>query len=86
MKIKNIGIIGLGYVGLTTGIGFSSLGLNVVGIDIKKENVEKVNSGKISFYEPGLSKLLEKVLKERKFKASVNYNDLTICNIIFICV
>ncbi|MFX1449850.1 MAG: UDP-glucose dehydrogenase family protein [Promethearchaeota archaeon] len=86
MKIKNIGIIGLGYVGLTTGIGFSSLEFNVIGIDIKKENVEKVNSGKISFYEPGLTELLEKSLKKEKFRASVNYKDLANCKIIFICV
>lgn len=42
MKNK-ISVIGLGPVGYTTAIGFSKLGFNVVGVDILKERVNKIN-------------------------------------------
>ncbi len=86
MEIKNIGIVGLGYVGLTTGVGFAFKGYNVIGIDINKTNVERINSGEVTFYEPGLAELLKKMIEKQKFKASVNINDLLICEVIFICV
>jgi len=86
MEVENIGIIGLGYVGLTTGVGFASLGFNVIGIDINKKNVEKVNSGRINFFEPGVEPLLNELLKKNRFKASTDYNEIINCKIIFICV
>lgn len=54
MKKKNITIVGLGYVGLVTAVCFSNIGYNVVGLDISKEKVKKLNDGMIDFYEPEL--------------------------------
>lgn len=86
MEALGIGIIGLGYVGLTTSVGFASKGFNVVGIDIKKETIEKINLGEVPFYEPGLPELLIQMQDEQKFKVSTNFNDIKECKIIFICV
>ena len=40
-----IGIIGLGYVGLPTAIGFHEVGFKVFGMDISEEVVKKLNNG-----------------------------------------
>jgi UDP-N-acetyl-D-mannosaminuronic acid dehydrogenase len=63
--------IGLGYIGLPTSIMFASHGVDVVGVDIKKEAVDMLNSGKIHIEEPGLQDALESVLKVGKFRASM---------------
>ena len=42
---KNIGIIGLGYVGLPLAIRFSEERFNVIGFDINQEKVNMLNSG-----------------------------------------
>ena len=38
-----VSIIGLGYIGLPTGALIASKGINVLGIDINKDIVDKVN-------------------------------------------
>jgi UDPglucose 6-dehydrogenase len=79
-----LGVIGLGYVGLITGLGFACSGYKVVGVDVDKEKVDKISIGISPIYENGL----EEKLKECKgnFKVSSNLTALKDCNIIFICV
>jgi len=79
-----IGIIGLGYVGLITGVGFASLGNKVFGIDVDEKKIEKINKGESPIYE----KDLESKLKENKenFTATTKIEELKDCEIIFICV
>ncbi|MCM3610390.1 nucleotide sugar dehydrogenase [Planococcus sp. MERTA32b] len=64
-------VIGLGYIGLPTSIMFASHGVNVLGVDIAEEAVNKLNSGKIHIEEPGLQEALEVVLEEKTFRASL---------------
>ena len=45
-KSANIGVIGLGYVGLPLAIEFTNAGYNVTGIDIDQTKVDLINSGK----------------------------------------
>ena len=60
----NIAVIGTGYVGLVSGTCFAETGNNVVCVDIDQAKVEKLRSGQITIYEPGLEKLFERNLKE----------------------
>lgn len=62
--------IGLGYIGLPTSIMFAKHRVDVVGVDIKQEAVDKLNNGQIHIEEPGLQEALEEVLASGKFKAS----------------
>ncbi|MFD2830016.1 nucleotide sugar dehydrogenase [Corticicoccus populi] len=62
--------IGLGYIGLPTSIMFAKHGVDVLGVDIKQEAVDMLNSGQIHIEEPGLQEALEEVLETGKFKAA----------------
>lgn len=61
--MKNICVIGTGYVGLVTGVCFADLGNNVVCIDIDPQKIEMLQAGKSPIYEPGLEELLERNLR-----------------------
>ncbi|WP_047982588.1 nucleotide sugar dehydrogenase [Ornithinibacillus contaminans] len=63
--------VGLGYIGLPTSIMFANYDVDVVGVDVKKEAVDMLNSGQIHIEEPGLQEALEKAIKKGKFKASL---------------
>ncbi|WP_026090209.1 nucleotide sugar dehydrogenase [Salinicoccus carnicancri] len=62
--------IGLGYIGLPTSIMFAKHGVDVLGVDIKQEAVDSLNSGKIHIEEPGLQEALEEVIGKGTFKAA----------------
>ena len=62
--------VGLGYIGLPTSIMFAKHGVDVLGVDIKQEAVDKLNNGQIHIEEPGLQEALEEVIASGKFKAS----------------
>lgn len=55
----NIIMIGTGYVGLTTGLGFAALGNKVVCVDTDTEKIAQLDLGKSPFYEPGLDEALK---------------------------
>ena len=56
-------VIGLGFVGLTTALGFSEYGHKVYGIEVNPERLSTIKSGKLpSFLEPGMGEALERHL------------------------
>lgn len=61
-----IAIIGTGYVGLVTGTCFAETGNHVICVDIDQEKVKKLSSGHITIYEPGLEKLFERNLSDKR--------------------
>ena len=56
----NVVMIGTGYVGLTTGLGYASLGHRVACVDKDPQKIANLDVGKPPFYEPGLPEALKK--------------------------
>ncbi len=61
--------IGLGYIGLPTAIIASNSGIDIVGVDINAEVVEKTQRGKLHILEPGLQPMLKRVVDSGKLVA-----------------
>ncbi len=55
----NLVIIGTGYVGLTTGVGYATLGHKVACVDIDPNKIAKLDLGQVPFYEPGVQEALK---------------------------
>lgn len=58
----HIAVVGVGYVGLVTGVCFSEFGVQVTCIDQDADKIARLRSGIIPIYEPGLSELCRKNL------------------------
>ena len=70
-----IAVVGTGYVGLVTGTCFAETGNTVTCVDIDERKVNKLNSGEITIYEPGLEKLFLRNQKEGRLKFTTNLAD-----------
>jgi UDP-N-acetyl-D-mannosaminuronic acid dehydrogenase len=70
--MDKICVIGLGYIGLPTAAMFAKSGYDVVGVDINENSVNLLNQGKIHIEEFGLGELVNKVVQEGKFRASIS--------------
>ncbi|WML58597.1 nucleotide sugar dehydrogenase [Neobacillus sp. PS2-9] len=64
--------VGLGYIGLPTSIMFAKHDVNVVGVEIRPQVVELLNSGTIHIEEPGLQEALNEVLEKGTFRATLS--------------
>lgn len=62
-----ITVFGLGFVGLTTAVGFAEKGIKVYGIDVNKERTKLIKDGKLPFFEPGLDDALMRNLNRTFF-------------------
>ncbi|MEY4057607.1 MAG: UDP-glucose/GDP-mannose dehydrogenase family protein [Chitinophagia bacterium] len=84
MKIT---VIGTGYVGLVTGTCFAETGNKVTCVDIDKAKVDKLTSGQITIYEPGLEKIFLRNTKEGRLVFTTNLEDvLEASEIIFLAL
>ena len=80
-----IGVVGLGFVGLSLTSVLSSKGYDVVGIDIDKEKCKKISKGISPFFEPELEKILKNGLK-KKLKISNDFSLINNCDFLFVTV
>ena len=80
-----VAVIGQGYVGLTISSGAISAGFEVIGIDKSQRVVQGLNSGK-SHIEGISDENVASALSQGKFKASVDFADITDSEIVVIAV
>lgn len=68
-QLKTVSVIGLGYIGLPTAATLATRGLEVIGVDVRKSVVDRLNEGKAHFSEPDLAILLEAAVTTGKLHA-----------------
>ena len=86
--MMNISVIGAGYVGLITGIGFAKLNHKVSIVDLNDELIKDLNDSKAPFYEPELvdylndSHVRDNLFFSTNYQKSIDENT----DIVFVCV
>jgi len=55
-----IGVMGVGYVGLVTAAGLAETGNFVIGYDIDRAKIARLRKGEVPIYEPGLDRLVHR--------------------------
>lgn len=82
-----ISIIGAGYVGLVTGAVFSDFGNQITLVDISRERIEMLKSGKVPFYEPGLEEVVVRNINQGRLSFTTDYSEaISGSGVVFICV
>ena len=81
----NVGIVGLGYVGLPLALAFAREGSQVVGLDAEGRRVESINRGE-SHIEDVPAAALAAEVEAGRLRATGNYDDLAPMDAIVICV
>lgn len=70
-----IAVVGTGYVGLVTGTCFAETGNSVTCVDIDQEKVKKLQSGRITIYEPGLENLFKRNIEQQRLFFTTNLEE-----------
>ena len=85
--MKQICVIGVGYVGLVTAACFADLGNRVIALDIAEEKIEHLKRGIMPIYEPGLKELVDRNVRAgRLFYTSSYQEGLEDTEFVFIAV
>lgn len=81
-----IGVIGVGYVGLVTATCFAYLGFKVRCVDVDPDKIHNLQNGRIPIHEPGLEEILHKANKAGQVLFATDINELKNCKVIFLAV
>jgi len=71
--MKQICVIGVGYVGIVTAACFADLGNRVIALDIVEEKIEGLKRGVMPIYEPGLQELIERNMRAGRLTFTTSY-------------
>ncbi|MFM1937528.1 MAG: hypothetical protein RLZZ320_386 [Actinomycetota bacterium] len=81
-----LSVVGTGYLGATHAAAMSSLGFEVVGVDVDSNKISQLQNGRVPFFEPHLEELLLQELNSGRLKFTTDFSQLSDCDVHFICV
>ncbi len=85
--MRNIAVVGVGYVGLVTGACFADLGNKVIALDINEEKIKSLKQGVMPIYEPGLAEVVARNVEARRLRFTTTYREaIKDAEFVFICV
>ena len=85
--MKNICVVGVGYVGIITAACFADLGNKVVALDIDKDKIAGLIKGKMPIYETGLKELIDRNVEANRIRFTTSYEEgLKNAEFVFIAV
>jgi UDPglucose 6-dehydrogenase len=85
--MRNITVIGVGYVGLVTGTCFADLGNTVCCLDVDELKINTLKSGGIPIYEPGLEEMVRRNVHAGRLTFTTDYAEaLRKAKFVFIAV
>jgi len=85
--MKNIAVVGVGYVGLVSGACFADLGNRVTCLDINETRIANLQKGVMPIYEIGLEQLVARNVKAGRLAFTTSYAEaLRDAEFVFICV
>ena len=79
-------VVGLGFVGLTTALGFAEYGHKVYGIEVNPDRMNMIKSGKLPFQEPGMDDALSRHLGKNFIPTTDWKNAISDSDIVYYCV
>jgi UDPglucose 6-dehydrogenase len=71
--MKQICVVGVGYVGLVTAACFADLGNRVIALDVNEKRVENLKKGIMPIYEPGLEELVKRNVHAQRLSFTTSY-------------
>jgi UDPglucose 6-dehydrogenase len=82
-----VGIGGLGYMGLATGLGFAHRGVSVLGYELRADVRTALRRGRTPIFEPGLPQLLRAQRRNGRFDLVDSWDELAAqCDVIYLCL
>src|SRR5947209_13968826 len=85
-EAPRVGVVGVGYVGLTTAVCVAAQGLDTVAVDIDPDRVRKLAAGVSVIDEPELPALLRAGLGRGLLAFSADFAALADRDVVFVCV
>ena len=79
-------VFGLGFVGLTTALGFAELGHKVYGLEVNSERLKTIANGQLPFLEPGLDEALTRHLNKNFIPTSGLAAAIAESDFVYYCV
>lgn len=73
--MKQISVIGVGYVGLVTAACFADLGNQVIAVDVNEKRINDLNKGILPIYEPGLEELVTRNVHANRITFTTSYSE-----------
>jgi UDPglucose 6-dehydrogenase len=85
--LPRLTVIGTGYLGATHAVCMAVLGYEVLGVDVDASKIERLASGEVPFFEPGLPELLAKALESGRLRFTTSLAEAgEFGDVHFVCV